>query len=102
MCGKDQAGQRFDAHGNGRPFWSSFRRLCRLSYAHAQVTLVAPTLDSRFIDDLPRRLIGDRAYDADPLNAGLAQLGTLDDRAPPAGSDPPQNPGWPSTMSATR
>lgn len=34
MCGKDQAGQRFEAHGQtglGRPFWSSSRRLRRLS-----------------------------------------------------------------------
>ena len=40
-----------------------------------EVTLVAPTLDSRFIDDLPQRLIGDRAYDADGLDGALAQLG---------------------------
>ena len=36
----------------------------------------APThIDSRFVHDLPRRLIGDRAYDADPLDAALARLG---------------------------
>jgi transposase len=39
------------------------------------VTLVAPTLDSRFVADLPRRLIGDRAYDADPLDEALLELG---------------------------
>jgi hypothetical protein len=39
------------------------------------VTLVAPTLDSRFIDDLTERLIGDRAYDADPLDIALRELG---------------------------
>ena len=39
------------------------------------MTLVAPTLDSRFINDLPHRLIGDRAYDADPLDRALATLG---------------------------
>lgn len=33
MRGTDQAGQRFDAHGNGRPFWSSSRRVCRLGFA---------------------------------------------------------------------
>ena len=37
--------------------------------------MVAPTLDSRFVDEFPRRLIGDRAYDADPLDAALEQLG---------------------------
>ncbi|MGO8948655.1 MAG: hypothetical protein ACLQUY_13540 [Ktedonobacterales bacterium] len=51
-----------------------------------------PTLDSRFIDDLPRRLIGDRAYDADRLDAALGQLGTLDDRLAPSGSGSPQEP----------
>jgi transposase len=71
----DQAGQRYKAHGNGRPLWSSSRRLCRRGYARAQVTLVAPTLDSRFVDALPERLIGDRAYDADPLDAALHHLG---------------------------
>jgi hypothetical protein len=40
-----------------------------------EVTLVAPTLDSRFISELPQRLIGDRSYDADPLDAQVARLG---------------------------
>jgi transposase len=54
---------------------------CVISAAAAtphEVTLVAPTLptlDSRFIDALPVRLIGDRAYDADGLDAALAHLG---------------------------
>jgi transposase len=39
------------------------------------VGLVAATLDSRFVDALPERLIGDRAYDADPLDEALAKLG---------------------------
>jgi len=41
----------------------------------AQVTLVAAPLDSRVVAALPQRLIGDRAYDADPLDAALSQLG---------------------------
>jgi hypothetical protein len=52
--------------------------ICAASAAPHEVGLVAaspPTLDSRFVDALPRRLIGDRAYDADPLDAGLAALG---------------------------
>lgn len=48
---------------------------CTASASPHEVTLVAPTLDSRFVDALPRRLIGDRAYDADPLDAALAALG---------------------------
>src|SRR5689334_14399229 len=49
--------------------------MCTASAAPHEVTLVAPTLDSRFITDLPQRLIGDRAYDADSLDVALAQLG---------------------------
>jgi len=48
--------------------------VCAASAAPHEVTLVAPTLDSRFVVGLPQRLIGDRAYDADPLDAALAQL----------------------------
>jgi transposase len=48
---------------------------CAASASPHEVTFVAPTLDSRFVDDLPRRLIGDRGYDADPLDAALLQLG---------------------------
>jgi len=40
-----------------------------------EVPLVAATLDSRFVGDMPQRLIGDRAYDADPLDAALAAVG---------------------------
>jgi transposase len=49
--------------------------VCVASDAPHEVTLVAPTLDSRFVDTLPRRLIGDRAYDADGLDVALAALG---------------------------
>jgi hypothetical protein len=48
---------------------------CAASATPHEVTLVAATRDSRFVDALPRRLIGDRAYDADPLDAALAQVG---------------------------
>jgi transposase len=48
---------------------------CAASASPSEVTLVAPTLDSRFLDALPRRLIGDKGYDADPLDAALARLG---------------------------
>jgi transposase len=40
-----------------------------------EVTLVDATLDARFIDELPQRLIGDRAYDSDPLDERLAEKG---------------------------
>jgi transposase len=33
--------------------------------------LVEQTLRSRFVDDVPQRLIGDKAYDSDPLDERL-------------------------------
>ncbi len=36
-----------------------------------EVTLVDQTLAARFVRPLPRRLIGDKAYDSDPLDAQL-------------------------------
>jgi transposase len=35
--------------------------------------LVPATLDARFLPDLPARLIGDRGYDSDPLDALLRE-----------------------------
>ena len=49
--------------------------VCAASASPHETTLVAPTLDSRFLDELPQRLIGDRAYDADPLDVALVELG---------------------------
>ncbi len=40
-----------------------------------EVTLVGDTLSSRFIDDLPEHLIGDKAYDPDHLDAELQAQG---------------------------
>lgn len=37
-----------------------------------EVTLVAAVLDTRFVEPVPERLIGDKAYDSDPLDARLA------------------------------
>jgi transposase len=37
--------------------------------------LVVPTLRRRFLKELPKRLIGDKAYDSDPLDAELASMG---------------------------
>lgn len=38
-----------------------------------EVTLVGDTLAEVFVEELPKRLIGDRAYDSDPLDESLAQ-----------------------------
>ena len=40
-----------------------------------EVTLVRDTLQARFTRERPARLIGDRAYDSDPLDRGLAEEG---------------------------
>ena len=40
-----------------------------------EVTLVEATLDETFTLGRPRRLVGDRAYDSDPLDQKLAQCG---------------------------
>jgi transposase len=45
------------------------------SAAPHEVTLVAPTLATCFVDEQPERLIGDKAYDSDPLDARLAAEG---------------------------
>lgn len=42
-----------------------------------EVRLVEDTLDQRFIEEKPERLIGDRAYDSDPLDEILAEQGIL-------------------------
>ena len=40
-----------------------------------EAPLVVETLNNRFIDELPDRLIGDRAYDSEKLDAELDALG---------------------------
>ena len=40
-----------------------------------EVTLVRDTLQARFTRERPERLIGDRAYDSDPLDAELKEQG---------------------------
>jgi transposase len=43
------------------------------SASPAEVRLVDATIDARFIEVYPPRMIGDRAYDSDPLDAHLWQ-----------------------------
>jgi transposase len=40
-----------------------------------EVTLVETTLEERFVDELPEKLIGDKAYDSDALDERLAEMG---------------------------
>jgi transposase len=45
------------------------------SAAPHELTLVEPTLTARFVPHEPTRLIGDKAYDSDPLDTQLAERG---------------------------
>jgi transposase len=45
------------------------------SAAPHEVTLVGETLLQSFVPEQPERLIGDKAYDSDPLDAELAERG---------------------------
>lgn len=58
------------ADGGGLPL-----ALYAVSASPHEVTLVHDTLDATFGFDLPRRLIGDRAYDSDQLDKELRALG---------------------------
>ena len=49
--------------------------LCTASASPHEVTLVDDTLASMFIDDMPEKLIGDKAYDSDELDQALAERG---------------------------
>jgi hypothetical protein len=40
-----------------------------------EVTLVEKVLDERFLEPLPEKLIGDKAYDSDPLDQKLKDKG---------------------------
>ena len=40
-----------------------------------EVTLIEDLIEQRFVDELPERIIGDAAYDSDPLDARLREQG---------------------------
>jgi transposase len=47
--------------------------LSTFSASPHEVTLVEATLDAAFVDEAPHRLIGDKAYDSDPLDQRLLE-----------------------------
>lgn len=57
-----------DRHGLPVAVWTA-------SGERHETKLVLDTLDARFVAPLPERLIGDRAYDSDGLDAQLADRG---------------------------
>lgn len=46
------------------------------------MTLVEETIDASFLDEAPQRLIGDKAYDSDPLDERLRRERNIDLIAP--------------------
>ena len=58
------------ADGSGLP-----PAVCAASASPHEVTLVAATLEASFLEERPEKLIGDRAYDSDPLDEALAEEG---------------------------
>jgi transposase len=49
--------------------------VCGASASAHEVTLVETMLAGSFLDEQPQRLIGDRSYDSDPLDAALREKG---------------------------
>lgn len=49
--------------------------VCTASASPHEVTLVDAVLNARFVEPVPERLIGDKAYDSDPLDERLATRG---------------------------
>ena len=72
MVGKTKRGKGTKimgiADGHGLPL-----ALRTESASPAEVKLVEPTLEERFVPEVPERLIGDKAYDSDRLDEGLIQ-----------------------------
>lgn len=63
-------------HGHCRQPWSSFRSSTE-NASPARVKLVTRTLEERIVEELPERLIGDKAYDSDGLdNQFMQEFGT--------------------------
>lgn len=74
MYWTDQAGKRYEDHGNYRPLFSSVT--IHIDYVQPyEVTFVKETLEASFVSHTPERLIGDKAYDSDPLGEALAAMG---------------------------
>ena len=49
--------------------------VCAASASPHEVTLVEELLAATFVRERPKRLVGDRAYDSDPLDAALREKG---------------------------
>ena len=73
--GKTKRGKGTKPDGGGRPRWCNLRAVYAASAAPHEVTLVTETLAQVFTAERPQRLIGDKAYDSDPLDEELREQG---------------------------
>jgi transposase len=69
---KDEAGQGIEDHGHRRSSGAPVAIHVESATPH-EVRLVHATLAERFVRQLPKRLIGDSAYESDRLDAELAR-----------------------------
>lgn len=74
-CWSNQTGKGYETHGNCRDRFSHPVSVCAVSATPHEVNLVEETLRKRLVRRRPEKLIGDKAYDSDPLDAVLAQKG---------------------------
>ena len=72
FCRPYKAWQGHQWHGNRRRFRSSCRHYIQSASPH-EVKRVETTIENRFVSKLPERIIGDKAYDSDPLDQRLRQ-----------------------------
>jgi hypothetical protein len=70
---KDQAGQRHETQAVADGFGLPIALLAESASPH-EVRLVERTVCERFCEERPRRIIGDKAYDSDPLDKQLKKL----------------------------
>jgi transposase len=73
--GKDQAGQGHQAHGAGRRFWCSYLHMRGERFSARGYARRGSSLAASFVRERPERLIGEWAYDSDPLDAALREAG---------------------------
>jgi hypothetical protein len=70
--GKTLGGAKgYEGHGDCRRLFCSSRPVHTASASPHELTLVGETLSERFVKERPSKLVGDRAYDSDPLDEAL-------------------------------
>jgi hypothetical protein len=74
--GKTLGGAKgYEGHGDCRRLFCSSRPVHTASASPHELTLVGETLSERFVKERPSKLVGDRAYDSDPLDEALLAEG---------------------------